>query len=282
MADRPSTYSRWWRIGGGLVFALYFTFGLLYFETFPFEKAWLHVPAGLILAVQCVTLAHLLYGPKKAGKVTRPRDYLLWPTLTFGITGLVLFAYAGLAGTQGFNWNLLSQVYFHLLLVGLLPVVATLVILQGSAQVRQQSRKAKELVREREPVQQSVQETPSNAPDSEEVTHFQLSADKAGEDFKVPFADLVFVEAADNYCKFHYFREGKPRSKTLRITMKEVEGYLPPSTGFFRCHRSFLVNGSRVEEVLGTSQAHRLKMEGFEAPVPVSRSFEVDRFRKEG
>jgi DNA-binding LytR/AlgR family response regulator len=64
------------------------------------------------------------------------------------------------------------------------------------------------------------------------------------------------------------------------MTMKEAEEALQNAPHFYRCHRSFLVNGGMVEEVLGNSQAYRLKLMYLEESVPVSRSFDIEPLRK--
>jgi len=58
-------------------------------------------------------------------------------------------------------------------------------------------------------------------------------------------ADILFVEAADDYLKIH--RENKP-PLTVRMTMKSILAMLPPNA-FMRIHRSYIVALRRIDNV---------------------------------
>jgi hypothetical protein len=276
MTERTRRQVIGWAALSGGVYGIYYTLGLVYFETYVFSHWVLHLPVWVIFGLQGGLLA--------SRWLSRGRQIRTWRkgvefVCTSWVAGAVLFGYSAWVSSEGGSWKLLGLIFLHLGLLSLHPLVALLVLAQGRRpRSKSGSVKAPTPVEEPTTLAPAPQAVP--AVQSEELGTFHLLEEKAGEDFKVPFADLVLVEAADNYCKFHFFREGKAKTKTLRITLKEVEGYLASQPGFHRCHRSYLVNASRVEEVLGTSQAHRLKIEGFELQVPVSRSFEVEVFRK--
>ncbi|HVU94974.1 MAG TPA: LytTR family DNA-binding domain-containing protein [Puia sp.] len=62
---------------------------------------------------------------------------------------------------------------------------------------------------------------------------------------RIDTADILFVEAADDYLKIH--RENKP-PLTVRMTMKSIGAMLPPNT-FMRIHRSYIVALRRIDNV---------------------------------
>ena len=97
---------------------------------------------------------------------------------------------------------------------------------------------------------------------------------------EITVATLLFIEAADNYAKFHFAAEGKVKTEMLRMTMKEVEKALENHAHFYRCHRSFVVNGQHITEVQGSSQSHKLKLTGVDGLIPVSRSFNIQQLTK--
>lgn len=78
---------------------------------------------------------------------------------------------------------------------------------------------------------------------------------------RVALDDILFVEACENYVRFHT----PGRTLLTRRTLAEVEESLPGDR-FARVHRSYLVNLGRVERLEG----NLLRVGGRE--VPVSRS----------
>jgi DNA-binding LytR/AlgR family response regulator len=78
---------------------------------------------------------------------------------------------------------------------------------------------------------------------------------------RVPLDEIIFVEACENYVRYHTLR----RAYLTKRTLAEVESSLPADR-FVRVHRSFLVNLARIERLEG----HLLVVGGKE--VPVSRS----------
>lgn len=87
--------------------------------------------------------------------------------------------------------------------------------------------------------------------------------------------DFLYAEAEGNYVKATY-RTGKNGTviqKLLRATMKQVEETTADCPFIIRCHRAFLVNVQQVVKVDGNSQGYRLRLEGCEEEVPVSRAY---------
>ena len=78
-------------------------------------------------------------------------------------------------------------------------------------------------------------------------------------------ADIICVEAMDNYMKVH--RDGKPMVLS-QIPMKELLRMLPEGK-FARIHRSYIVNVSAVEKYTN----RKLFLRNFPNPVPVGRKY---------
>ena len=92
---------------------------------------------------------------------------------------------------------------------------------------------------------------------------------------EVAVDDFLYAEAEGNYVKATY-RTGKNGAviqKLLRATMKQAEETVADYPYIIRCHRAFLVNVQRVVKVDGNSQGYRLRLEGCEEEVPVSRAY---------
>lgn len=87
--------------------------------------------------------------------------------------------------------------------------------------------------------------------------------------------NFLYAEAEGNYVKLACYsvKDGKVVQKLLRITMKQAEETIAGCAYIIRCHRAFLVNVRRVVKVEGNSQGYRLRLEGCEEEVPVSRAY---------
>lgn len=106
-----------------------------------------------------------------------------------------------------------------------------------------------------------------------------LPSDNKNEELTVHAADILCIEAADNYVTV-YHRENSHLKKTvLRSTLKAQEERLSEMPSFFRAHKSYLVNTDRIGRVSGNAQGYRLHVEGMEAVIPVSRK-QNDALRK--
>ncbi len=87
---------------------------------------------------------------------------------------------------------------------------------------------------------------------------------------KVRTADILFVEAADDYLKIH--QEKKPLL-IVRMTMKNLVPMLPASD-FVRTHRSFIVALRRIENV----RNHTITIG--DKNIPIGSNYEESFFRQ--
>lgn len=86
-------------------------------------------------------------------------------------------------------------------------------------------------------------------------------------------ADVMYIEAMQNYINIYYLANGKVQRDTVRSSLKMArELFQAP---FIRvCHRSYLVNIGQVKEVRGNAQGLRLFLDhDGQHVVPVSRKY---------
>jgi hypothetical protein len=84
-------------------------------------------------------------------------------------------------------------------------------------------------------------------------------------------ADLLFIEADDNYCIFHWRSGAGVDKKMLRMNLKNVESQL--NNNFtIRCHRSFIVNINEIDAIAGNTNGYKLSIAEGKYSIPVSRS----------
>lgn len=111
---------------------------------------------------------------------------------------------------------------------------------------------------------------------------FVLKNESGKKLFDTAVKNIICFEANDNYVVIYYLdNEGKQKKAMERISLKKIEEILTELnvTFFERVHKSYLINETIIEEVKGKAQAYRLKMKNLDLLIPVSRNYNVDKFR---
>lgn len=81
--------------------------------------------------------------------------------------------------------------------------------------------------------------------DTVQVTQDRLFIKVKDRLVRLMLTDILYLEADDYYCKV--YTEDKVYLATK--TLKKLSVQLPPEAPFFRCHRSYVVNLSRITEI---------------------------------
>ena len=84
--------------------------------------------------------------------------------------------------------------------------------------------------------------------------------------------DLLYIEAVGNYVKVCQQLNGEVRTTMLRATMKQMEDALQAYPMIVRCHRAFMVNLGKVDQISSNSRSMQLVMRQSHDAIPVSRS----------
>jgi hypothetical protein len=107
----------------------------------------------------------------------------------------------------------------------------------------------------------------------------EIVAENNKDSFRVALADLLFIQAEENYVQVHHKGE-KPGRVLLRSSMARVERQLRPFfPQLFRCHRACIVNTAQIVKVAGNAQGLKLTLRDSVATLPVARRY-VSEFRQ--
>lgn len=85
------------------------------------------------------------------------------------------------------------------------------------------------------------------APDISPIQYDSLFVRHKEYYIKVPFSDILWVEAARSYCCIH---TSKKNSLVLTCPLADVKKKLPPDL-FIQTHRSFVVNARLIDKFIG-------------------------------
>ncbi len=151
------------------------------------------------------------------------------------------------------------------LLVSIIPVAFSVVLRQGKMS-RESEGMAKEMNEEIEHRKDEI--IPATTP---AIATWVFTSENEKEKIETDEHRLLFIESADNYSMFYLLENKEVKKQMLRGSLKKMEEQvLHPS--LYRCHRTYIVNLSKVISVSGNAQGYRLHFDGTDLTVPVSRN----------
>lgn len=97
--------------------------------------------------------------------------------------------------------------------------------------------------------------------------------DKGGRlSFSTRFANVLYIEAADNYANIHYVNEDKEDTFILHNSLKDLEREYS-GMGLLRCHRGYMVNVMNVKLMRKEKGGLVLELASSSKSIPVSKSY---------
>lgn len=103
------------------------------------------------------------------------------------------------------------------------------------------------------------------------VPVLQLKDEQDKVQLELPTDALFFLQSSLNYVEVYFQIDDQLKKELIRNSFQKVEAQLI-SGQFIRCHRSYIVNLQKVNEVSGNAQGYKLHLDAHELVVPVSRS----------
>lgn len=96
--------------------------------------------------------------------------------------------------------------------------------------------------------------------------------------------DLVYITSESNYAFFYLKKDSKKgfeiEKKTLRISLQILEEKLKQYTRIIRCHKSYIINASYVNDISGNARGYYLHIKENKKEIPVSRKFTKEELKK--
>lgn len=81
---------------------------------------------------------------------------------------------------------------------------------------------------------------------------------------------LIYVESQKNYLTFYLEND---KSFQIRFTLKQLEESFSDFDYLIRCHRSFLVNMRKVDQIIPSSNGYNVLLDNQSSMVPVSKTY---------
>lgn len=268
-------------LGSGLFVTLFF----IAFEPFGFSllpeapRRAFFIGYGLVtflaIAVNGLLLPRLLprFFREENWNLMRQILWMSWVTLTIGLGSYLLSGAICAHYRIPAQWVRLRTIVLDTFFIAIFPI--TIINLANYSRL---------LHRNVRVVQEATRrlEHPAFHPQPgkpEEPTAIVLVAENDKDTFRVALAELLYIQAEENYVQV-YYTGPKPGRTLLRSSLTRIAGQLCPDyPRFFRCHRAFIVNTACILGVEGNAQGLKLTLKDSPAVIPVARRY-VDEFRR--
>ena len=249
---------------GLFVFLFLFLFRPFQIDGLDSQVFFVALIFGLICTVSMLFLSfivvELLPAVFSERRWTVFREFL-WVCFHCLFIGLMNALFAASVGMGPFTWKFIGIFELYTLAIGIFPITVSILLseMRLSARYRNASRDL------------NAQLHPSENSGSADVQEVVLPSDNKNEDLILDPANILFLEAADNYVQVVFLEHGILQKRLLRATMKTLNDRLAGNNAFLRVHKSYLVNCSRIGRVSGNAQGYKLHFKELADTVPVSR-----------
>lgn len=83
---------------------------------------------------------------------------------------------------------------------------------------------------------------------------------------------FMYAKSQDNYVEIVYIENSIKARKLIRNTLKNILSIFSEDKDIFQCHRSYIVNMSKVNNLMGNAQGYKLYLKDMDEWIPVSRA----------
>lgn len=265
-----------------IVFIILFLFQPFGISQMGADKIWVLLGYGLVSWLALSITIYLL--PVLLPRFHREQNWTFGKQLLATFSSCLLIAVGNWIYTSCmFGWHILSWRGFMISLVwvaALAPFPITFFLMwERNLQLARNLKEALEMnliLSKREDMQKEMKRTEEEETGGIEPAETPARLVFSGgtkERLEVDAYTLLYIEAEGNYVRIAYRSAGRVQQKLVRATMKQAEEAAEDCPYILRCHRAFLVNMCAVVKVDGNSQGYRLRLEGCEEEVPVSRAY---------
>ncbi len=253
-----------------VLFGLFIALFLLFFEPFDInlsnneDKVFQLFFFGFITTIVLVLFLYIF--PLLLPKVFSDKNWEVRHQMIFYLVVLLVIAtfngiYTNYINSLPFSWYNYWWIISRTFVLGGIPI-AFITVLDYKQRVNFNTNQASNILEKKKEL----------LDDSKDTTH-QISTDLKNETFSFNENDFNYAIAVGNYIDMCSLDENKLKKVTYRITLSSFEIQLAETSNLIRCHRSYLVNLKKVENISGNAQGLRLELKNQSEIVPVSRKY---------
>jgi hypothetical protein len=115
----------------------------------------------------------------------------------------------------------------------------------------------------------NTKDSPEKLPPEELI---RITSQLKKEDLSFYPSEFLYAESDGNYVIFYLFRNNMVKSEIIRNSINSIEQQLSHIPYYFRTHRAFIVNLTKVRSKQGNTLGYIIKLNGTDIKLPVSRN----------
>lgn len=256
---------RYWFVFGIALFGLIFLwtfepYGLYNLTTFD-EKALaigLYTGIGLLLLIFQFFLLQNIFIRKYTLGIT-----ILWIILSFLIIGTSSFIINTFLYNEGrFYFSIFIYFQGMILSINIIPVIL-FVLIHYNLTLRKRLRMAVQ-------INSSIQNKSQNTVKGQIVV---LNSENRNDKLELSLNSLLFITSVDNYIDVYYIDNRIIKHKLLRYSLAAIEQDNPNIADLFRCHKSYIVNKTKIDSITGNAAGYKLRLKDYSDYIPISRKW---------
>ncbi len=252
-----------------ILFGLFIALFLLFFEPFGLNESTSENKVFQLLFFGFITTAVLLiflyFFPILFPKIFSDQHWKVKHQIMFYFVILFVIAtfngiYTNYINSLPFSWSNYWWIISRTFVLGGIPI-AFLTLLDYQRKEKFNRNQANDIIRNKKEFL-----------NSNETVH-RISTDLKDESFSFNEDDFNYAIAVGNYIDVSILVENTLKRVTYRVTLSSFEAQLEEPSSLIRCHRSYLVNLKKVENISGNAQGLKFKLKNQSELVPVSRKY---------
>lgn len=263
-------------------FKIFYTIGLAIFcfiFLYTFEPFGLYNVSGLfklkiissyVIVGSIITAIHLFWLQNIIIKRFTLGNTILWICWITLLTSISSSVINDLAFNKG-SFSILSIVIFIgiVFLINIIPV--SIIILGHYIYL------LKKQIKVTSQINRTLSDKNVTENSSEKIT---ISASNQRDNITLNLNDLLYITSADNYIDVYYMESKALKHNLLRNTLHNIEEQIAKNfQSIKRCHKSFIINIELVKSISGNASGYKIKLEGVEFLIPISRKYKDDIFK---
>ncbi|MGB8194521.1 MAG: LytTR family DNA-binding domain-containing protein [Chitinophagaceae bacterium] len=160
------------------------------------------------------------------------------------------------------------------LAIGLLPVSIFILIRQN--QLLKKFSGQAEVIEKKLQEKNEMTATHENTTEKKNSNKVVFLGDYQNEKVELYPDDLYVITSASNYIKLFHLQQENLIYSIIRSTLKKAEEIVVTQPNFFKCHRAYIINLDKVIHVEGNAQGYKVRIEGYDELIPVSRNLNTE------
>ena len=105
-----------------------------------------------------------------------------------------------------------------------------------------------------------------------------IEASNKRENISLLINNFLYITSADNYIDVYYLEGNAIKHNLLRNTLNNIEKQTSNNQSIHRCHKSYIVNMTKIDSVLGNASGYKINLKNTDLLIPISRKYKENIF----